>query len=73
MEPAPSSPYLDAMTRLIVTYEEAIKADQACGSYNMSTTNLQKHFYINKCKLMPFPESKERKRRDKLRMKQGKQ
>ena len=73
MEPAPSSPYLDAMTRLIVTYEEAIKADQACGSCNMSTINLQKYFDINKCKLMPFLKSREKKARDKLRRKQGKQ
>ena len=73
MEPAPSSPYLDALSQLILTYEEAIKADQACGSCNMSTTNLQKHLDINKCKLMPFQESKGKKKRDKLRRKHGKQ
>ena len=70
MEPAPSSPYLDALSQLKATYKEAIKADQACGSCNMSTTNLQKHFDINKCKLMPYLESREKKKRDKLRRKQ---
>ena len=71
-EPAKQSDddsYLAALTQLISTYKEDIGSDQSCSSCNMSTRNLQKHLDIKKCKMMPFPESEKKKRRDKLRIK----
>ena len=67
--------YLAALTQLILTYEKEMSSDQTCDFCGMTTRNLQNHLDINKCKMMPFPNSNKNKRNIiwRSKRKQGKQ